>query len=211
MSVYDDVLDLEFAPHRLSTTDAIALRHRLIGEAPQSILEICQNSSELTLYLAALLEDQGKGTLTTFHANTETASDEINGHLKQLGLLGRVSSIQSGRSYTWAIKRLLAAEDRLEFDVCVVSGNKTWDASGFGAVLADMLLRPGGLMVLTDTNWSMANSPYFNSRPHLTQKYSADELRAHPVQLAMDLILPHLGYELIDAPECKSFGLARKH
>jgi predicted O-methyltransferase YrrM len=210
LSIYDDVSDLEFTPTSLSTEDATSLRHRLHSEAPETIVEICQVSSQLTLYLAAFLEDQGKGTLTTFHGNTGSSSDQIKNHLTQLGLLGRISSLQSGRSYTWAIKRLLAAEERLEFDVCIVNGNKTWDASGFGAVLADMLLRPGGLMVLTDINWSMASSPYFKSRPHLTQKYAPDEQRARPVQLVMDLILPHLGYEVIDAPECKSFGLARK-
>jgi len=210
MSIYNKVTKLELSQTRLSKEDAIALRQRLLGEEPQSILEICKASSQLTLYLAALLEDQGKGTLTTFHGNTGTSKDPIKDHLTQLGLLGRTTSIQSGRSYTWAIKRLLAAEERLEFDVCVVSGNKTWDASGFGAVLADMLLRPGGLMVLTDINWSMAGSPYFKSKPHLVQKYAQDEQRARPVQLVMDLILPHLGYEIIDAPECKSFGLARK-
>jgi predicted O-methyltransferase YrrM len=210
MSVFDDVSKLELSPAKLSNEDVAALRHRLLGEAPLSILELCQESSKLTLYLAALLEDQGKGTLTTFHGNTGASSDPIKDYLTQLGLLGRILSIQSGRSYTWAIKRLLAAEERLEFDVCVLSGNKTWDTSGFSAVLADMLLRPGGLMVLTDINWSMASSPYFKSRPDLAQKYAPDEQRACPVQLVMDLILPHLGYEVIDAPECKSFGLARK-
>ena len=81
MSIYDHVSELAVTPRRLSNQDATALRHRLIGEAPQSILEICQKSSELTLYLAALLEDQGHGTLTTFHTNTDTASFGINGHL----------------------------------------------------------------------------------------------------------------------------------
>lgn len=210
MSFYDDVSNLEFTPARLSTKDATALRNRLSGEAPDSIVEICQVSSQLTLYLAAFLEDQGKGSLTTFRGNTGSSSLKIKDQLTQLGLLGRISSIQSGRSYTWAIERLLSAQERMEFDVCVLSGNKTWDASGFGAVLADMLLRPGGLMVLTDINWSMAGSPYFQSRPDLMQKYDADELRAKPVQLVMDLILPHLGYEILHTPDCKSFGLARK-
>lgn len=210
MSVFDAVSALEISPARLTGKDAIALRHRLLGETPQSILELCQEPSQLTLFLAALLEDQGDGALTSFHSASGHVSKQIKKHLTQLGLLERVTSIQSGRSYTWAIERLLSAQERMVFDVCVLSGNKTWDASGFGAVLADMLLRPGGLMVLTDINWSMAGSPYFQSRPDLTQKYEADELRAQPVQLVMELILPHLGYEILDTPECKSFGLARK-
>jgi predicted O-methyltransferase YrrM len=210
MSIYDDVSDLEFTTIRLSTEDARALRHRLHGETPESILEVCQEPSQLSLYLAAFLEDQGKGSLTTFDGNTGSSSDQIKHYLTQLGLHRRVSSIRSGRSYTWAIKRLLAAEERSEFDVCVVSGNKTWDARGFGAVLADMLLRPGGLMVLTDIKWSMASSPHFKKNTHLTRKHDLDEQRARPVQLVMDLVLPHLGYDIIDAPECKSFGLARK-
>ncbi len=163
-----------------------------------------------SLCLAAVLADQNAGTLTTFHAAAGSEPDPVKERAVALGLDKWISPIQSGRSYTWAMQRLLNTGDRHSFDVCVLNGNKTWDAGGLGAVMADMMLRPGGLMILCGINWSMAGSPYFQSRPQITQKYAPDELRAFPVQLVMDQLLPHLGYEILDTPTARSFGFARK-
>lgn len=210
MSVFDAVTRLDTVPQRLPAQDALALRHRLMGEHPDTILEVCQDASQLTLYLAALLEDQGEGTLTSFHADDPKAGPTLKQEMANLSLAHRVASIPSGRSYVWALQRLVAQTNRPVFDVCVINGHKAWEACGFGVVLADMLLRRGGLMVLMDVNWSMATSPYFKERPHLTQKYAQDELQAHPVALVRDILLPHLGYRTIDAPECRNLSLVRK-
>ncbi len=210
MRVLDQVTALTHLPSKMASADADALRLRLAGEAPRTVLEVCQNLSAFSLYLVAVLEDLGVGTLTTFEDGNSSSSPEITRHFKALGLDKRLSLMPSDRSYNWALRRLIAEEPRPQFDVCVLNGHKTWEAGGFGAVMGDMLLRRGGLMVLPDLNWSMATSPYFKERPHLTQKYAADELQAQPVRLIAEVLLPHLGYEMIAVPESKAFALARK-
>ena len=210
MSVFDKVVAIDHPTAQANKEELDALRHRLIGESPNSILEVCQNWSHLSLGLAAVLADQGSGSLTTFRDSSGSKPDLIKDHAIELGLEERISPIQPGRSYTWAMQRLLGSGNQHSFDICVLNGNKSWEASGFQAVLADIMLRPGGLMVLSGITWSMDKSPYFQSRKQVTQKYSADELSARPVQLVMDMILPHLGYDVLDTPEIKSFGIARK-
>ena len=210
MRVLDQVSELTHLPQKMAPADADALRLRLAGEAPKTVLEICQNLSAFSLYLLAVLEDLGSGTLTSFEEGDSSSSQEVSRQIKMLGLDLRLSVLPSDRSYAWALRRLIAETPRPQFDVCILNGHKTWEAGGFGAVLGDMLLRPGGLMVLPDLGWSMATSPYFKERPQLTQKYAADELHAQPVKLIAELLLPHLGYEMIAVPESKAFALARK-
>ncbi|SFS22242.1 hypothetical protein [Yoonia litorea] len=208
MPVFEEIENLTDIPRKLRASEAALLRQKLIGEAPESVLEVCQDISQLTLYLAAILDDRGGGSLTTFHSvkqNTRATTA-----IRELGLQERIASIPSGRSYTWAMQRLLSAQPPLSFDVCVLNGHKTWDASGFGIVLADLLLRPGGLMVFLDTQWSMSTSPYFRERPHLTQKFDADELASKPVALAIERILPRLNYDVSEVPEVPSMSFARK-
>ena len=210
MTAYDAFTNLEHAPRQIDVEAANRLRLRLLGEAPEAVLEICQNAGHLSLFLAAVLKDQGKGSLTTFQKKPTSQSDKIARQLSELNLTEVVSFLPSGRSYTWALQRLISQNPRPKFDVVVLNGNKTWDAVGFSALLADMLLRQGGLLVVLDTDWAMATSPYFRDRPEITQKYSDDEFRSQPVSLVQQLIAPHLGYVQIDASELGATSLLRK-
>ncbi len=114
------------------------------------------------------------------------------------------------RSYTWELQRLISAKDRPQFDFCYFDGGHTWDLTGFGVLLVDMLLRPGGVILLDDMDWSIARSPHYKRNEHLTKRYDQDEVDSKPVRLVWDTILKHLGYEHIrEYPEQK-WGLARK-
>lgn len=210
MGVFQQIAQLELAQRPIKEADAQALYLRLKGEAPKTVLEICQNAGQLSLLLAGFLAEQGDGTLTTFQGSTAQTDAEFHDHLAALDLSPFVNVLPAGRSYSWALQRLLSKSPRPVFDACILNGHKTWEASGFGLVLADLLLRPGGLLVLPDIHWSMAKSPYFRQRPHLTEKHDTDELQAQPVALAMDILLPRLGYQVIDAPELSNIALARK-
>ena len=58
------------------------------------------------------------------------------------------------RSFTWELQKLIAQVPRPRFDLCYFDGGHTWDNTGFGVLLVDILLRPGGILVLDDMNWS---------------------------------------------------------
>ena len=210
MTIFDNVSKEALGVLSMSSDDAALLKLRLMGEAPSSIIEVCQNASSLSLILAAILEDQGFGTLTTFQNAQSAVRSSFEKKLSDFGLKERATILPSGRSYTWAMKRLIEQSPRPSFDVCVLNGSKKWDAITGTFLLADMLLRSGGLIVLPDRDWSMAASPYFRDRPQVTQSYSEDELNSHPVKLVTDLVAPQLGYREIELPYGTSFALLRR-
>ena len=210
MTFFDNVSSETLGLHSMSGKHAELLKLRLMGEAPSSIIEICQNASSMSLILAAILEDQGFGTLTTFQNAQSAERSSIEKKLADFGLQQRATILPSGRSYTWALKRLIEQSPRPSFDVCVLNGSKKWDSITGTFPLADMLLRSGGLMVLPDQEWSMAASPYFRDRPQITQNYSEDELGCHPVKLIKDHMAPHFGYQEIEVPVGTSFALMRR-
>jgi hypothetical protein len=105
---------------------------------------------------------------------------------------------------------MLQQEVGPQFDLCYLDGGHTWDVTGFGFLLVDMLLRPGGIIVLDDLDWTISKSVKHNPQSAKNyERYSQDEKDAKGVRLVWDTIVPHLGY---DREEVKAlqWGVARK-
>lgn len=191
---------------------AATLRDVLLEAGATDLLEIGFYQGKSSAYMAAILEDRGgAGSLLTVDRTGARDHDpNIDTILDDLELSHRVTPLVAKRSYTWELQRLIADPDGPRFDFCYFDGGHTWDLTGFGVVLVDMLLRPGGLLLLDDMDWAIANSPYYTARPSITQKYDDDEVEAFPVRLVWDTVLPHLGYEQFREYPEHHWGLCRK-
>jgi len=180
-------------------------------EQAEQILEIGFYHGKSSCYIGAILEDRGAGTLTTVdRESARERSPNIEGMLSACGLTDRVQALYCYRSYTWELQKLITSEAPPQFDLCYFDGGHMWDGTGFGLILVDMLLKPGGLLILDDMDWTIDQSPFFQQNPNLAQEYSADERAAPTVRLAWDLILPRLGY--VHEAEIRElhWGVARK-
>jgi predicted O-methyltransferase YrrM len=175
------------------------------------ILEIGFYHGKSSAYIGAILEDLGRGTLVTIDKRSALGRDpSIHDLLRMAGLAHRVQPCFAFRSFTWELQTLITQIPRPRFDLCYFDGGHTWDNTGFGVVLVDMLLKPGGVLVLDDMNWSMTNSHHYRKNPKQRAKFSDDEVATPAVRRTWELILPHLGYiELREIPEVK-WGFARK-
>lgn len=190
---------------------AALLRMILREEGARDILEIGFYHGKSSAYIGAMLEDFGEGHLVTIDkASAMTRTPNISGLLRHLGLEHRVTPRPTERSYTWELQRMINAPTRPQFDLCYFDGGHMWDATGFGVLLVDMLLKPGGLLVLDDMNWSIATSAFHQSRPASTAGFSQDERAAQTVRLTWDTILPHLGYSHVREYPAVGWGVARK-
>jgi predicted O-methyltransferase YrrM len=178
----------------------------------RNLLELGFYHGKSSAYLAAILEDRGgAGHLTTIDLERiKTLAPGIQTNLEAVGIAHRVTPIFTRRSYTWEMARLLKQTPRPQFDFCYFDGGHTWDLTGFGILLVDMLLRPGGIIVIDDLNWTIARS--INNNPQAAKvyaRYDEDEKTAKGVRLVWDTIIPHLGYareQLRSLP----WGVARK-
>lgn len=195
----------------MTRPQAETLREIITSEGARDVLEIGFYQGKSTAYIAGILEDIGEGSVATFDLHSaQRHSPNVETLLEKTGLNHRATVYYCKRSYTWELQRLINAPQRPQFDFCYFDGGHTWDLTGFGVLLVDMLLRPGGTILLDDMSWSMARSPHYRRNPQLSNRYDNDEVAAEPVRLVWETVLGHLGYEYVREYEDLNWGLARK-
>lgn len=187
---------------------ALYIRDFMQEHAVDNVLELGFFHGKSSTYFAAILEERGRGHLTTIDFEKAKARDpNIEGMLREMKLLHRVTPIYAKRSHTWELQRLISSPDRPAFDLCYFDGGHTWDVTGFGFLLVDMLLKPGGWIILDDLDWTLADK---KGTPATATRYDADELVTPGVRRVWELIVPHMGYEnRFEHPTFK-WGVAQK-
>lgn len=188
------------------------LRDLIAAENCRNLLEIGFWKGKSSAYFAAILEDLGRGHLTTIDRKKSLAlSPGIGEVLAKVGLTHRVTPIFAHRSHTWVMARMLERTPRPQFDFCYFDGGHTWDDTGFGLLLVTMLLRPGGILVVDDLRWSIKSTIARNPKAEtMYAAHSANERNARPVMMAWKTIVPYLGYEDMRVVDQFKWGIARK-
>jgi len=200
--------DLDYMVH----SEASLLRDVMSRHDLQQILEIGFYHGKSSAYIAAILEDRGHGHLVTVDRTTAARRDpNIHQVLARLGLTHRVETIFAERSYTWELARMIQQSPRPQFDLCYFDGGHTWDATGFGFVLVDFLLRPGGWILFDDLPWTIGEAASGMAKePAHWRQASADERATPAVRMVFDILVPRLGYTDLHIINNGRWGLARK-
>jgi predicted O-methyltransferase YrrM len=200
--------DLKYMRH----SQATYMRDMIVKHDVQDILEIGFFKGKSSAYFAAILEDAGHGHLVTIDMRgARKREPNIEHVLTTLGLTHRVTPIYAHRSYTWELAKMIRETPRPQFDLCYFDGGHTWDRTGFGFVLVDMLLRPGGWIVFDDLPWTIDAALQDRAKmPKHWRKFGEDERRTPAVQLVFDLLVPHLGYTDKQIVNQGQWGIARK-
>lgn len=198
---------LKYMKHRQATY----LRDFITRNDCKDILEIGFYHGKSSAYVAAILEDLDRGHLTTIDkTNARERDPNIDQVLAELGLAHRVTPIYAERSFTWELGKLLRRDNPPQFDLCYFDGGHTWDVTGFGFLLVDMLLRPGGWIIFDDINWTIEKSLKANPKLKFWRDYSSDEKATPAVRMVFDMIAPRLGYSEHQIVRTLSWGIARK-
>lgn len=211
MSKFESVTEKIGSVRWMDANRAKVIREIIESFDIESILEIGFLHGKSTAYLAAILEDRGRGSVTTI--DLEKARDfkpNIFELLAATNLEHRVTPIFSKRSFTWELARMIRQRPRPQFDFCYLDGGKTWDVEGFGFFLVDMLLKPGGLILFDDIYWSIALSSHYKAHPDAYAHYDEDEIAAQSIRMIWEELVPHLGYTQVELYERYQWGLARK-
>jgi predicted O-methyltransferase YrrM len=203
--------DFDHLPY-MRHPQALLLRGLITEHDIRDIIEIGFYHGKSSAYLAAILEDLGRGYLTTIDLTSGSRREpNIEQVLSALDLAHRVTPVYAERSYTWELAKMIRANPRRQFDLCYFDGGHTWDATGFGFVLVDLLLRPGGWIVFDDLKWTIESAiPDMAKVPSHWLAASSDERVTPAVQLVFDLLVPHLGYTDLRTANNGEWGIARK-
>jgi predicted O-methyltransferase YrrM len=200
--------DLEYMHH----PQAKLLRDLIIERDAKDVLEIGFFHGKSSAYIASILEDLGRGHLVTVDLDTaRKRQPNIEQVLSTLDLAHRVTPVYACRSYTWELARMIQANPMPQFDLCYFDGGHTWDVTGFGFVLVDMLLRPGGWIVFDDLPWTIDAAMQNKTEvPTHWRAADAEERRTPAVRLVFDLLVPRLGYTDSHIVNDGQWGVARK-
>ena len=128
---------------------------------PERCLELGHAHGVSSLYIAAALDENGRGHLDT--ADLETSFDRdpnLERLLAEAGLARRVSIHREKNSYNWFLKKQIAARSAAAicepcYDFCFIDGAKNWTIDGFAFFLVEKLLNHGGWLLFDDLNWTL--------------------------------------------------------
>ncbi|MDH5730349.1 MAG: class I SAM-dependent methyltransferase, partial [Gammaproteobacteria bacterium] len=150
---------LQDIPH-MRLPQAEEITRIILDNHYHDILELGFCHGVSTCYMAGALEELGQGQITTIDLesakNFEPAIETL---LHDLNLSSWVNVCYEPTSYTWRLMHMLQQNPIPQFDFCYIDGAHNWFVDGFAFFLVDRLLKPGGLIVFDDLNWTYDTSP----------------------------------------------------
>jgi len=148
------------APHIPASRGRVLYEH-IRKQRPENLLELGTARGGSAVFIAAALEANGKGHLTSVDSSRwkwrkPTPEEFLDGS----GVGNRVTLDKRFSTYTWFLKTELeacldeAGVVRPKYDFIFLDGAKNWSTDGLAVVIAERLLRPGGWLLLDDLGWS---------------------------------------------------------
>jgi predicted O-methyltransferase YrrM len=163
---------------------------------PAEVLELGTAHGVGAAYLAAGLDDNGAGRLTTVDFAGAAYDPSPEAVLARAGVAARVQVVREFSSYTWWLKeQVQARSDRAGnveplYDFVYLDGAKHWTIDGLAVVLVEKLLRPGGWLLMDDLDWTYAQDPGREATDGIVHRELSERERSEPhLRAVFDLIV----------------------
>jgi predicted O-methyltransferase YrrM len=136
------------------------------SERPEQALELGTAHGVSAAYIAAALDSNGQGHLTTVDHGAASFEPSAEDLLSRAGLTHRVTIVRQHSSYNWFLKEQV--EQRSDssgnctpvYDFAYLDGCKNFSVDGLAVVMIEKLLRPGGWLLMDDLEWTYAANPW---------------------------------------------------
>jgi predicted O-methyltransferase YrrM len=183
-------------PH-ISASQGRTLYEHIRKSQPENLLELGTGRGGSAVFMAAALEANGTGHLTSVDSIRWQWLDPTPREvLGKAGLSSWVTLDKRFSTYTWFLKaeiekRLDAAGSvQPEYDFIFLDGSKNWSADGLAVVLAERLLRPGGWLLLDDLGWNYERHCEASMHYEIEIAKLSDEERTQPhLRAVFDLLV----------------------
>jgi predicted O-methyltransferase YrrM len=169
----------------------------IIATGAKDCLELGTAFGATTCVMAAAVEENGGGTVTTIdHVAREPVG--VAQLAQMTGLTHYVRAIELKAGYNWFLLGVLREQTRGDvcepcYDFCFLDGAHLWEPDALAALLVTRLLRPGGWLLMDDLHFRPRDHPGWETA--FTQM-SEDEVNTGQVGMVYDLLVkthPHLG------------------
>ena len=168
------------------------INEKIRNNGYRRILELGFNWGVSTCYLASAVADEPGGHVVTIDLASRVAfRPGVEGFLEACGLRHAVTVFYEHSSYTWRLRAFLRMGPRPEFDLIYLDGGHLWEPDALAFLLAEQMLRPGGMVIFDDLHWTFGESPYW-SDAEAVRNMPADVRDTPHVQEIFDLLVkPH--------------------
>ena len=189
---FQEVADAVQGVPIMSAEQGRAIYTHVLESAPGEVLELGSAHGVSACYMAAALQENGRGHLTTLDRVNAGYDPPPERLLASCGLTDFVSVVRrEDHSYNWFLKERV--EERSDeqgncepiYDFCYIDGAHEWTIDGFAVVLVEKLLRPNGWLALDDLSWSYAAEGLNSEQLGLSDA----ERRASHVRAIFELIV----------------------
>ena len=196
----------------IQENQAVFLRDFIRDNDLSELLEIGIFHGKGTAYLAAILEDLGRGHLTALDLDAcRRMQPNVDRILASLDLAQRVRVRLHPRTATVTLLEMLEERPRPRFDFCYLDACPTWDVTGFLCLLVDMLLEPRGWIVLNDLDRSAAGHVRRVSKAKENYRdYTEAEMQMRHVRKALEVLLRERGYRNVQELDFENEAFAAR-
>ena len=192
---------LEGIPY-LSVDDGKLLYDHVIKTKPNECLELGFAHGVSSCYIAAALQQNGKGHLTSVDLlSSKVRKPAIEDLLHENGLESLVTVVREVNSYNWYLKKKIEGQTiggicQPIFDFCFIDGSKNWTIDGFAFFLVDKLLKEGGTILFDDYGWTYSQHDDKRVTDGISHReMSQDQLENPNVELIFQLlVMQHPNY-----------------
>lgn len=165
------------------------------------ILELGIAHGTGSCYMAAALDEKKKGKIVTIdHHNALTLEPNVFELIEKCNLKEYVKPVIASRSYNWELLKLIEQQTKDGvcepiFDFCYLDGAHDFEPDCCAFFLVDKLLKPGGLILFDDLDWTFSNCRNLKDT-EMVQSMADDEKSTPHIRKLVDLIvLTHPNYE----------------
>jgi predicted O-methyltransferase YrrM len=162
---------------------------------PRNILELGTSYGVSAAYMAAALDANGDGRITTVDHVRSNSPTELLSRLDP-AVARRIEFVRIPHSsYAWWLKEQVAARmgpaGQCEpcYDFVFLDGAHNWTVDGLSVVLIEKLLRPGGWLLLDDLNWLPRSDPHGARERGIFFPLSEHERNAPHVREVFELLV----------------------
>ena len=178
----------------ISGNNARRLYDFVRDQQPRDCLELGFAHGASSLYIAAALEENGGGSLTSVDLpSSSTLTPSIEDLAAKTGLGRYLSVVRETTSYTWFLKKELERRTGPRYDFCFIDGAKNWTVDGCAFFLVDRLLRQNGWLLFDDYTWTYADQERRTGKSVsdgiVHRGLGRDELEQPHVKLIFDLLV----------------------
>ena len=174
----------------ISKENAQILYDHILKYEPENILELGIAHGTATCYMAAALEELGKGTITSVDLKSaaETYKPSAEDQLKSCGLEKYAQVLRYTSGYTWFLHDAIETNTHNDvcqpvYDLCIIDGPKNWTIDGAAFFFVDKLLRKDGWIIFDDYHWSYASADLVRD--------STDGIAHNQLGLPENSVIPH--------------------